>query len=170
MKRTLTSLLLLGALLALGPIPSTPAASSFVTSAARLAIAPTPADSPCGSLTLGGTLNLVTQVTSPTDPCQAQALVHGVGVLQGSSTDGRRYYAVLSPSWTQTTACLGGRTTEVALFFRLQPNGTPFSPVDPCKDAVLQGTLHLAFTATGQIDASSTFVDLGGGGGDVIDL
>jgi hypothetical protein len=162
MKRTLLSLLLLGALLALGSLSSLRAASPFVTSTARLAIAPTQMTTACGSLTLGGTLDLLTQVTSPLDPCQAQALVHGVGVLQGSSAEGRRYYAVLSPSWTQTTACLGGPTTEVALLFRLQPNGTPFIPTDPCRDAVLQGTLHLAFTAAGQIDTSHTSVDLGG--------
>jgi hypothetical protein len=42
-----------------------------------------------------------------------------------------------------------------------QRNGTPFTPVDPCEDAVIPGTLHLAFTTTGQIDTSRTFVDLG---------
>ena len=161
MKRTLISLLLLTALLALGPVAPTPAASPLVSSAASIALAPTQITTACGDLTLGGTLNLVTQVTHPTDPCQAQALVHGAGVLQGSTNDGRRFFAVLSPSWTQTTACLGGPTTDVALFFRLQPNGTPFTPVDPCKDAVIEGTLHIAFTAAGQLDTSSTFVSLG---------
>jgi hypothetical protein len=126
-----------------------------------LAIAPTQTTTLCADLTLGGTLDLVTQVAQSTDPCQALVRVHGAGVLHAISAEGRRYSAVLGPSWTETTACLGGPTTGVALLFRLQPNGTPFQPVDPCKDAVIQGTLHLAFTAAGQIDISSTFVILG---------
>lgn len=160
MKRTLISLSLFGALLALGSITPTPAASPFVSSAARIALASTQVDSPCGSLDLGGVLNVVAQVTSPTDPCQAQVRVHRAGVLQGNGENGQRYHAVLSPSWTQTTACLGGPTTDVALSFRLQPNGTPFIPTDPCRDAVIQGTLHLAFTAAGEIDTSSTSLSL----------